>query len=80
MFAISVRIAAKRRTNHSPHRRCRRTRQLNWTRQWLGFSSNIEENPIVEIQKAATALGMAFNTVSAAVGRLCDVGILVQNP
>lgn len=38
----------------------------------------IEENPIVEIQKTAAALGMAFNTVSAAVGRLCDVGILVQ--
>jgi Fic family protein len=39
----------------------------------------IEENPIIEIQRTATALGMAFNTVSAAVNRLCNVGILMQS-
>jgi Fic family protein len=37
----------------------------------------IEENPIIEIQRTATALGMAFNTVSAAVNRLCDAEVLV---
>lgn len=38
----------------------------------------LEEFPIVEIKKTAKALGMSFNTVSAAVKRLCDVGILFQ--
>jgi Fic family protein len=38
----------------------------------------IEENPIIEIQKTSTALGMAWGTVSAAVNRLCDAGILIQ--
>jgi hypothetical protein len=38
----------------------------------------IEENPIIEIQKTANALGMAFNTVSSAAGRLCGSGILVR--
>ena len=40
--------------------------------------SYIEENPIIEIQRTSAALGMAFNTVSAAVRRLRDAGILVQ--
>ncbi len=40
--------------------------------------SYIERNPIIEIQGAAKALDMAFNTVSAAVNRLCDAGILVK--
>ncbi|GHV42523.1 hypothetical protein FACS189490_11690 [Clostridia bacterium] len=39
----------------------------------------LEENPIIEIRKTAEALGIAFNTVSAAVNRLCDCGILVQS-
>ena len=38
----------------------------------------LEENPIIEIQKTAAALGMAFNTVSSAVNRLCKIGILKQ--
>jgi len=37
-----------------------------------------EENPIIEIKKTATELGMAFNTVAAAVNKLCEVGILKQ--
>jgi Fic family protein len=40
--------------------------------------SYIEGNPIIEIQKTATALKMSFNTISSAVKRLCDSGILVQ--
>jgi Fic family protein len=39
----------------------------------------IEQNPIIEIRKTAAALGMAFSTVSAAINRLCEAGILVQS-
>ena len=39
----------------------------------------LEANPIIEIRKTAEALGMAFNTVSSAVGRLVNAGILVQS-
>ena len=38
----------------------------------------LEENPIIEIQKTAAALGSSFNTTSAAISRLCDAGILKQ--
>ena len=38
----------------------------------------LEANPIIDIRKTAQALGLSFNTVSAAVRRLADVGILVQ--
>lgn len=41
--------------------------------------SYLEANPIIEIQKTAAALKLSFNTVSAAVKRLCDEGVLVQN-
>jgi Fic family protein len=39
----------------------------------------LERNPITEIGKTSAALGMAFSTVSAAVNRLCEVGILLQS-
>jgi Fic family protein len=39
----------------------------------------LEASPIIEIQKTAAALGLSFNTVSAAVKRLCDEGVLVQS-
>lgn len=39
----------------------------------------LEANPIIEITKTAKALDMSFNTVSAAIKRLCDAGILVQS-
>ncbi|MDR0571157.1 MAG: Fic family protein [Clostridiales Family XIII bacterium] len=39
----------------------------------------LEQNPIIEIRKTAAALDMAFSTVSLAVNRLCEVGILVQS-
>jgi Fic family protein len=39
----------------------------------------LEENPIIEIQKTAAALKMTFNTISGAVSRLSEAGILVQN-
>jgi len=38
----------------------------------------LEANPIIEIQKTAAALGMSFNTVSGAVNKLCEIGILRQ--
>ena len=40
--------------------------------------SYLEANPIIEIQKTADALGMAFNTVSGAVNRLSQADILRQ--
>lgn len=39
----------------------------------------LEENPIIEIQKTATALGLSFNTVSDAVKKLGSAGILSQS-
>ncbi|MDL2233230.1 Fic family protein [Ruminococcaceae bacterium OttesenSCG-928-L11] len=39
----------------------------------------LESNPIIEINKTASALGMAFNTVSGAVNRLSQAGILSQS-
>lgn len=39
----------------------------------------IESNPIIEISKTAEALNLTFNTVSGAVRRLVEAGILVQN-
>jgi Fic family protein len=42
----------------------------------LGY---LEQNPIIEIPKTATALNLAFSTVSATVNRLCKAGILVQS-
>ena len=39
----------------------------------------LEANPIIEIQKTAVALQMSFNTVSSAIARLKEAGILVQS-
>lgn len=39
----------------------------------------LETNPIIEIGKTAESLGMAFNTVSGAVNRLVNAGILKQS-
>ena len=36
----------------------------------------LEANPIIDIQKTAQALDLSFNTVSAGVGHLLDLGIL----
>ena len=38
----------------------------------------LEANPIIDIGKTAQALGLSFNTVSAAVKRLTEAGILTQ--
>ncbi len=38
----------------------------------------LEANPIIDIGKTAEALGLSFNTISAAVKRLQDLAILVQ--
>ena len=38
----------------------------------------LEANPIIDIGKTAQALGLSFNTVSAAVKRLTEAGILAQ--
>lgn len=39
----------------------------------------LEANPIIDIKKTAAALDAAFNTISGAVTRLVDAGILVQS-
>ena len=44
----------------------------------LRIFTYLETNPIIDIQKTATALGMAFNTVSSAVIRFTQAGILAQ--
>jgi Fic family protein len=38
----------------------------------------LETNPIIDIQKTAKDLGIAFNTISSAAKHLCDVNILEQ--
>ena len=38
----------------------------------------LEQNPIIDIGKTAEELNLAFSTVSLAVNRLIDVGILIQ--
>ena len=45
----------------------------------LQLLAYLEANPIIEITKTANALSMSYNTVSAAIKRLCDAGILVQS-
>lgn len=42
--------------------------------------SHLEANPILDIGKTARALGLSFNTVSSAVGRLVGAGILKPTP
>jgi len=41
--------------------------------------SYLEENPIIEIKKTSSALGISFKTISDSVQRLCDMGILEQS-
>jgi len=38
----------------------------------------LESSPIITIKGAADGLGLSYNTVAAAVRRLCELGILVQ--
>jgi Fic family protein len=38
----------------------------------------LEANPIIDIGKTSIALSMSYNTASAAIGRLCDIGVLTQ--
>lgn len=45
----------------------------------LQLLAYLEANPIIEISKTAKALDMSFNTVSSAIKRLSDTGILVQS-
>lgn len=44
----------------------------------LKLFSYLEANPIIDIQKTATALELSYNTVSKAVSLLTERGILVQ--
>ncbi|MCD7775976.1 MAG: Fic family protein [Firmicutes bacterium] len=39
----------------------------------------LESNPIIEIRSTSTALGLSYNTVSNAVSKLLDAGILVKS-
>lgn len=38
----------------------------------------VERYPIINIKKTANALGLSYNTVSAAVGKMADMGILKE--
>lgn len=42
------------------------------------FFSYLEQNPIIEIQKTAAALNMAYNTVARYVTDFCNIGILQE--
>lgn len=44
----------------------------------LAVFEYLESNPIIEIGKTATTLSMSFNTASAAIKRLEDIGVLAQ--
>ena len=37
----------------------------------------LEKNPIIEMQKTASALSLSYNTVASIVNRLCEAGVLV---
>ena len=45
----------------------------------LRLLAYLEENPIIDIQKTAAALESSFNTISGAVHRLVEAGILSQS-
>ncbi len=45
----------------------------------LQLFSYLEQNPIIEIQKTATALNMAYNTAARYVEDFCRLGILLEN-
>ena len=45
----------------------------------LRLLAYLEENPIIDIQKTAAALESSFNTISGAVNRLVEAGILSQS-
>ncbi len=40
----------------------------------------VEHNPIIDIQKTADALDLSYNTVSAAIKKLCGLSILDSSP
>lgn len=44
----------------------------------LRLFNYLEEHPIIDIKKTAAALGTTFKTMSNAVRRLCEKGVLVQ--
>jgi DNA-binding MarR family transcriptional regulator len=46
----------------------------------MGLLVYLEKNPIIEIGKTASALNMSFSTVSLAVRRLTEAGILTKRP
>jgi len=45
----------------------------------LRLFTYLEENPIIEISKTAAALSSSYNSIAAAIGKLCDIGILTQS-
>jgi Fic family protein len=68
------RLAALRDTNREMISRMGRAAKT--TALLLAY---LEQHPIIEIRRTAAALHLAFSTVSAAVDRLCEAGILVQS-
>lgn len=52
--------------------------KLGKTKSNMLLFDYLEKKPIIEIGKTSQALGLSFNTVSSAVKRLVDIGILNQ--
>lgn len=53
--------------------------QIRFSKNALRVFYYLESNPIIDIKKTADVLGITFNTVSSAVKKLLELGILEQN-
>ncbi len=45
----------------------------------LALFEYIEKNPIIEIKKTAAEVNVAYNTISKAVNKFIELGILKEN-
>ena len=46
--------------------------------EYKAWCIDVKKNPIIDIKKTSSELGLVFNTVSKAVNNLMDIGILKQ--
>ena len=53
--------------------------QIRFPKNVLRVFYYLESNPIIDIKKNADVLGITFNTVSSAVKKFLELGILEQN-
>lgn len=65
--------------NHLHYKNCMNIEKMGRSAKTaLKLFTYLETNPIIDIQKTAKDLGIAFNTISSAVKNLCDIGVLEQ--